>query len=132
MSLQERLLESLDRAELTQPELARMVGVSQQTIWKLATGQSQSSRYLHKIARKLGTTVEYLTGENDDPEPGTEGESSLSSEERDALALLRILTERDRAAVMQLMRSLAGCAETPTLHAPRQKWRGAEPEGPSS
>jgi phage repressor protein C with HTH and peptisase S24 domain len=70
MGIQERLVERLDAAELSQAALAQRVGVAQQTIWKLASGQSQNSRYLHKIARELGTTVEYLTGETDDPNAG--------------------------------------------------------------
>jgi transcriptional regulator with XRE-family HTH domain len=50
----------------SQGELARRVQVSPQTIWKLVNGNSQGSKYLHQIARELGASVEYLTGESDD------------------------------------------------------------------
>jgi phage repressor protein C with HTH and peptisase S24 domain len=47
----------------SQAELARRVGVSTQSIWKLVSGGATGSRHLHKIARALETTPEYLTGE---------------------------------------------------------------------
>lgn len=54
----------------SQAELARRIGVSQQTVWKLVTGASQSSKHLYAIARELGTSPEYLAGETDDPDGG--------------------------------------------------------------
>lgn len=60
----ERLM--ADRA-LSQSELARRVGVSQQTIFKLVRGESYGSRYIHRIARALETSPSYLEGETDDP-----------------------------------------------------------------
>lgn len=68
MGLAERLQGRLDEVGISQGELARRVGVATQTIWKLAAGQSRSSVHLHKIARVLGTTPEYLTGETDNPD----------------------------------------------------------------
>jgi phage repressor protein C with HTH and peptisase S24 domain len=61
--LGERLSARMSELGLSQNELARRVGVSQQTIWKLVSGESTNSRFLHKIARELETTVEQLTGE---------------------------------------------------------------------
>ena len=54
---------------LSQSELARRVGVSQATIFKLLTGESYGSKHLHRIARELETTPAYLEGETDDPAP---------------------------------------------------------------
>jgi phage repressor protein C with HTH and peptisase S24 domain len=65
--MKERIQDRLDERGISQGELARLVGVSQPTIWKLVSGNSQNSRFLHKVARELGTSVEYLTGESDDP-----------------------------------------------------------------
>lgn len=53
---------------LSQSELARRVGVSQATIYKLLTGETYGSKHLHRIARELGTTPAYLAGETDDPD----------------------------------------------------------------
>jgi len=55
---------------LSQTALARLAGVSQGTIGKLEAGLSSGSSYLHKIARVLGTTSEYLAGETNDPTTG--------------------------------------------------------------
>jgi phage repressor protein C with HTH and peptisase S24 domain len=54
----------------SQSELARRVGVSQATVWKLIKEPSQGSKHLHKIARILATTPAYLSGETDDPSEG--------------------------------------------------------------
>lgn len=56
--------------ELTQSELARRVGVSQASIYRLVAGDAYGSKHLHKIARELGTTPAYLSGETDDPDEG--------------------------------------------------------------
>ena len=67
MSLGERLEERLRVVGMSQTELAKRVGTRQSTINSLVKGGSRSSSYLHKIARELQTSVEYLTGETDDP-----------------------------------------------------------------
>ena len=55
---------------LSQSELARRVGVSQQNIGHLLSGNAQGSKRLHLIARELQTTPAYLSGEIDDPAEG--------------------------------------------------------------
>jgi phage repressor protein C with HTH and peptisase S24 domain len=66
----ERLKQRMIEAGLSQSELARRVGISQTAINKLVLGGSGGSRHLHTIARELGTTPAYLTGETDDPSEG--------------------------------------------------------------
>lgn len=51
----------------SQAELARRVGVSQQTIWKLISGHSQGSKHIYAIARELGSSPEYLLNETGNP-----------------------------------------------------------------
>jgi len=60
----------LEKANLSQSELARRVGISPTAINKLAVGTAYGSKHLHVIARELGTTPAYLTGETDDPTAG--------------------------------------------------------------
>jgi phage repressor protein C with HTH and peptisase S24 domain len=55
---------------MSQSELARRVALGQTTINSLIRGDSRTSRHLHRIARELGTTPAYLTGETDDPVEG--------------------------------------------------------------
>ena len=57
-------------AGMSQADLARKSELSQGTIGKLESGISSGSSHLHRIARALGTTAEYLTGEIDDPSEG--------------------------------------------------------------
>lgn len=70
MLIPERLVRLMADRKINQSKLAQRVNVSQQTIGKLCKGASASSAHLHKIARELGTTPEYLTGETDDPSEG--------------------------------------------------------------
>ncbi|MEL7783775.1 S24 family peptidase [Citromicrobium bathyomarinum] len=76
----ERLLERLEDRGWSQAELARRVGVSPQSIGKLARGESQGSKHLHRIAALLLTTPEYLLGETD--EPGLEAVATVRHRER--------------------------------------------------
>lgn len=60
----------MDERGLSQSELARRVGITQASIHKLLSGTAYGSKHLHVIARELGTTPAYLTGETDDPSAG--------------------------------------------------------------
>jgi len=75
MIIGERIETLLNERGWSQAELARRVGVSQQTIWKLISGGSRQSKYLVPIARALRTTPEYLMGETDDPASNKVGEA---------------------------------------------------------
>lgn len=119
-------IESLMKAAgLSQTELARRVGVSQGTIAHLVSGRSRGSTHLHRIAAELRTTPAFLTGETDDPDPGYEPTISLSSEDRELLELLQLMAAKDRSAVLQIVRSLAGRdGVRATLHSPGLAFEG--------
>lgn len=61
-----RILERIEKLGINQSELARRVGITQPAIANLIKRGGRSS-HLHKIARALETTPEYLTGETGDP-----------------------------------------------------------------
>ncbi|MCA0208145.1 MAG: helix-turn-helix domain-containing protein [Proteobacteria bacterium] len=61
-----RLAKRLDEIGMSQAELARRIGIKQPSIAALISGKSQTTRHLHRIARELQTTPEFLTGEDDD------------------------------------------------------------------
>lgn len=69
MMIGDRIKQRLDALGMSGAELARRVGLKQPTISALISGKSRSSAHLHLIARELQTSVEYLTGETDDPGP---------------------------------------------------------------
>lgn len=64
----DRLRARMAERSLSQSELARRVGVSQASIYRLVKGEAYGSKHLHRIARELGTTPAYLAGEIDDPD----------------------------------------------------------------
>ncbi|WP_446654741.1 XRE family transcriptional regulator [Blastomonas sp.] len=66
----DRVRQRMDELGLSQNGLAQKVGVSQAAIAKITSGQSFGSKHLHRIARELGTTAAFLTGETDDPSEG--------------------------------------------------------------
>lgn len=70
MVIGDRLAERIAASGLSFSAVARKVGVKQPTISRLVHGEQQSSKHLHKIARVLRTTPEYLSGESDDPDGG--------------------------------------------------------------
>ena len=55
---------------LNQTQLAQRVGITQGAIAKIVSTSPSGSSHLHRIARALGTTADYLTGEIDDPSEG--------------------------------------------------------------
>lgn len=62
----DRLAGRLDAIGMSQAELARRIGIKQPSIAALISGKSQTTRHLHRIARELQTTPEFLTGEDED------------------------------------------------------------------
>jgi len=66
----DRVRERLEATGQSQAGLARALGVSQPTIARLVLGTAAGSKHLHSVARYLGTTAAYLTGETDDPTEG--------------------------------------------------------------
>lgn len=90
----DRLLELLRQKGISQAELARRVQISQKTINKLTLGLAYGSKHLHRIARELGTTPEYLTGEIDD---AAEGAPPPPPEPRHQLFSLSVALPTERA-----------------------------------
>jgi len=60
MSLADRLKAMLTERRYSQGELARRVGVTQGTIYKLVAGKAQSSKRIVEIAQSLGVNAEWL------------------------------------------------------------------------
>ena len=63
-----RIRDLREKVGLTQPELARLCGVSQQAIQQVEAGKIQKPRFLPDLAKHLRTTPAYLTRETNDPQ----------------------------------------------------------------
>lgn len=69
MSVSNRIKELRERAGLSQIELANMVGVDANTVWRWENDRSSPSRSIQSLASALKTSVAYLMGETNDPAP---------------------------------------------------------------
>lgn len=114
---------------LSQSELARRVGVSQASIYRLAAGDAYGSKHLHKIARVLETSPGYLTGETDDPAGDAPAMPVLDSETRELNEKFAMMSQADRRALLQIARSIVGVPPNrATLHDQSVGYRQEEPQ----
>lgn len=122
-----RVRELISAAGMTQAELARRVNVTQGAIAKIAKNNPHRSSVLHLVARELGTTPAYLTGETDDPHADAPPPPALDADERELFEHFGHLAPADRRALLQIARSMAG-GGTPsdTVHAPSRGYRGED------
>jgi len=126
MIVGERIAERLAQVGLSQSELARRLHVRQSTISGLIRGEQRSSTKLHQIARELGTTPGYLSGEVDDPDLDAPGSPLLSPEQVRWLELFDSLDAGGRSALVQIAERMVTGMNTPTVNAPRQAYRAEE------
>lgn len=101
----ERLSERMKAAGMTQAGLARRLGVTSQTIGKLVRGQASGSSHLHRIARELGTSADYLLGDSSDPNPDP-ATPALNRFQTDLLAATNGLSEQDQLTILKIARAL--------------------------
>ncbi|MEG3182105.1 helix-turn-helix domain-containing protein [Sphingomonas sp. LT1P40] len=66
----DRISERMTAMKLSQSALARTLGVSQQAVGKLISGDTRNTAKLVQLARALETTPDYLEGIVDDPAEG--------------------------------------------------------------
>lgn len=66
----DRLAALMAKNGISQSELARRIGITQSSVWKLLKEPKQGSKHIHAIARVLETTPSFLMGETDDSSGG--------------------------------------------------------------
>lgn len=113
-----RLAGRMEQLGVSQAELARRVGLSQQAIGKLVHGKSRETPKLHQIARALGTTPDYLLGNVADPEAIKAGTGAVASDELEWGALYAALTAAQRGALRMIARDLARSNESSARQTP--------------
>lgn len=65
-----RIRDLREDLDLTQTQIAKMLGMSQTGYSKYETGENDiPTAVLIKLSRFYGTSIDYLLGESDDPSP---------------------------------------------------------------
>lgn len=122
-----RVQERLDATGMSQMKLAHAVKLHQSTINGMIKGDQRSSTKLHLIARALGTTTAYLSGETDDPTGEAPALPPLEEDARELVDHFSNLAAVDRRALLQIVRTMAGTKGAGnTVHAPASVFRGEE------
>lgn len=124
MIIGSRIRARLEECGISQADLARRVKLTQSTINGLVRGEQRSTTKLHQIARELGTTTAYLSGETDDPFSESPPED-ITGEEREFIELIRSISSKDKAAILHLARSIATAAPKSSLHSPQGEFKRA-------
>ena len=124
MTVGERIDALLRERRWSQSELARRTGIAQTTINSLIRRGSRASPHLVNIARELGVTPAYLTGESAtrDEEFAT---NVLSNQELELLTITRGLPESDRQLITSIIIRLANGPTSHTLHDRKSDYFGA-------
>ena len=91
----------LDEKGLKNADVARATGISNMTLsdWKRGKSVPKSDK-MRKIAEYLNVSVEYLLDDDSIPEP------NFSDEYTEIIELYSKLSDENKAAIMQIMRSL--------------------------
>lgn len=102
----ERFLSLLKEAGLTQPALAKRIGVDKTTVWHWAEGHNRpGAGSLSAVAKELGTSVNYLLGEKDE-----EGTPTAQDRVKTLRSLLGARMPDEQVSIPKLLRVAAGSA----------------------
>jgi transcriptional regulator with XRE-family HTH domain len=108
MILGERVKERLSATGISKAELARRVGLSHASVSHLIHRSKKGSAHLHRIARELGTTPAYLSGETDDPYADLPTPLPLEAGARELIDRFANMCPADQRALLQVARSMSG------------------------
>jgi len=94
----------------------------------LVNSDVRSTKYLHRLARELKTTPDYLMADTDDPDANSPETVLLSAGERELLNLYQAMDEVSQRSLMHIARSMGGPPPPkPTVHSPKLTYAGPPP-----
>jgi transcriptional regulator with XRE-family HTH domain len=117
----DRLQKLMKAKGITQRALAEEIGISPQAVSKIVQGGTADPRKLPYIARMLSVSIDYLTGESDDPSIDA-SDLALDRQDRLVLDLFNHLEPADKKAVLQIMQSITKNLKIPMLQSKRAEY----------
>ena len=128
MTLGQRIEDRRRALGVSQSELARRVGMPQSSYNSLVNSDVRSTKYLHRLARELQTTPDYLMADTDDPGEGAPDGTILSADQRELLDLYNAMDDASRRSLMHVARSMGSpLPAKPTVHSPKLAYAGPQP-----
>lgn len=99
----DRLIKSREQLNISKQEASRRIGVSQPAYLRYESGEREPSLHVIKdIARVFNTSVDYLTGKTDSPEP-----DSITINKKDNPVLFSIVESYENWDEAQIKRLTA-------------------------
>lgn len=102
--LSERLKYIRETKGLSQVELAKIAGTTQQAIQQAEAGKARNPRYLHKLALALDIPYEWLTM-NVMPDRKSKDVGGFSEKGKDVLDTFYAMPKKDQTLLLELMKS---------------------------
>jgi len=126
VTIGERIEARLADLQWSQSKLARTTGLSQTTINSMIRRGARMTPHLGRIATALQTSTAYLTGEVDDPDLDAPEPPLLTPQQDEWLKLFNALDAPNRAALVQIARTMVTGMNSPTVNSPKHAYRGEE------
>jgi transcriptional regulator with XRE-family HTH domain len=106
--LSDRLKYLREIKQLSQIDLARLAGTTQQAIQQAEAGKARNPRYLHKIAMALDIPYEWLTMNITAAQPSQKQEKAaygLADEGQEVLRSFYAMPKKDQDLILALMKN---------------------------
>lgn len=105
LSLGDRIAVRRKQLQLSQEQLAQMIGTNQKQISRYENDQNDpTADVVAALANALDTTTDWLLGLTDNPERPMRGETDLNDDERELLKLYRSKTLPGRKQIINIAR----------------------------
>lgn len=107
MSIIERIVRIMDLKHLNQTELCRILQITNSTFssWK-TRGTDPPAKYLILICDFLGVSIDYLLGRTDNPNPSTENNVTLSSDQNRLLQMYNLLSDMEKGEILGELKAM--------------------------